>query len=102
MLPAAVMRRAQSAPRETTSLSVSDILSYDDEIVRVATVDHRPKRRIARIAAVPIGLTVDLDRLKKLRQARRCDEYVHGHCGIGDHARQTGSDVGQRDVERRR
>jgi GTP cyclohydrolase II len=41
LLPASVIRRAQSAARETASLSVSDIFAYDDEIVRTLKLVSR-------------------------------------------------------------
>jgi GTP cyclohydrolase II len=43
LLPAAVVRRAQSMPRGTISLSVSDILTYDDEIVRTLRLVSRAR-----------------------------------------------------------
>ena len=42
----------------------------EDQIVRIATVDHRPKRGVARVAAIPVRLAVDDHCLIKLRQAR--------------------------------
>jgi GTP cyclohydrolase II len=43
LLPAAIIRRTRSAPRETASLSVSDIFAYDDEIVRTLKLVSRAR-----------------------------------------------------------
>ncbi len=54
----------------------------------VAAVDQREDRRIAHVAAVPIVLAVDLDRLEQERQA-----------GRGEHARRRVSSVVLEDLD---
>ena len=75
---------------------------HDDDVARCSGVDHRPQRRIAAVAAVPIRFAIDFDGLEERRQTRRREQRVDGDAVIGDHSGQAGLDVGHRHVERRR
>ena len=54
---------------------------------------------IAGIAAVPIGLAIDLDRLEHGRQAGRGQQHVGRDLGVAEHAAAAGADVGRGDEQ---
>ena len=93
--------RIAGASVGTSSVAVGHKL-HDDQVARDAAVDHRPQRRIAAIAAVPIRLAIDLHRLEQLRQACRGEQHIDSHRLVGNNARQACLDVGYRDEQRRR
>ena len=49
---------------------------HDQRVLRGAFAHERRHGRVAGIAAIPIGLAVDLDRLEQRRQAGRGEEDV--------------------------
>ena len=55
--------------------------------------------RVARVAAVPIGLAVDLDRLEHGRQAGRGQHHVGRDLRVAEHAAAAGVDVGGGDEQ---
>ena len=57
------------------------------------------ERRIAGIAAVPIGLAVDLDRLEHGRQAGRGEQDVGRHLVVLEHLAAAGANIGGGDEE---
>ena len=71
--------------------------------MRFALANERGQRRIAGIAAVPIGLAVDLDRLKHGRQAGRSEQDVRRHGVVLEHFASAGAHIGRGDeqVDRR-
>ena len=73
----------------------------DDQIVGKPAMDHRPQRRIAAVASVPVLLSVELDCLEQFRHARRREQCVDRHRIVGDDARQPGLDVGDGHEQRR-
>ncbi len=70
-----------------------------DHVERVALAHQRRDRRIADVAAVPIGLAVDLDRLEHRRQAGRGEQHVGRDVLVAEHAAAPGVDIGRGDEE---
>ena len=62
-------------------LSRSTGLICTSRMSSAAPVEQRKQRRVAHIAAVPIGLAVDLDGLEQRRQAGRGHDMVGGELG---------------------
>jgi hypothetical protein len=62
-------------------------------VMRFALPHQRGQRRIAGIAAVPVGLAVDLDRLKHRRQAGRREQDVRRHRVVLEHFASAGANV---------
>ena len=80
-----------------------DRIDVDDQHVRrVAAIDQREDRRIAHVAAVPIGLAVDLDGLEQERQAGRGHDRVDRQLVVGEHLDLAGAHIGGADVELQR
>src|SRR5216684_453020 len=48
----------------------------DDQIIGEPAVYHRPERRVAAVAAVPVALAVELDCLEQFRYARRREQCI--------------------------
>ena len=67
-----------------------------DHVRRLAVVDQRVDGGVAHVAAVPIGLAVDLDRLRHERQASRRQDGVRRHLGAGEDPDLAGPDVRRR------
>ena len=65
-----------------------------DGIAGFAFPHQRRDRRIARIAAVPIDLAVDLDGLKQRRQAGRSEQHVGRDLAVAEHPAAAGADIG--------
>ena len=74
-----------------------------DRVARLGFADQRRQGRIAGIAAVPIGLAVDLDRLEHRRQAGRGEQHVRRDVRVLEHLAATGAHIGGGDekVDRR-
>ena len=72
-----------------------------DDITGFAFIDQRKERRVAHVAAVPIGLAVDFDSLEKERQAGRGHHAVERDRRFPKDFRPAGADVGrgQKDFE---
>ena len=93
-------RRLRMSRRRARDARALDRIDGDqDRVVRHAFLDQRRHGRIAGIAAVPIGLAVDLDRLEHGRQAGRGEQHVGRQLGVAEHARPSGAHVGRRDEE---
>src|SRR5271163_1370683 len=58
-----------------------------------SSCSQREDRRVPRIAAVPVGLMVDLDGLKEERQARGGEHRIDADLGIVEHLDLSGADV---------
>ena len=86
----AVLRRAR--PLDRVDL-------HQDRVRRRALPDQRRHRRVARVAAVPVRLAVDLHRLEHRRQARRGEQHVGRELGIAEDAAAAGAHVGRGDEE---
>lgn len=54
----------------------------DHQVLAVHVVDQRKQRRIATVAAVPVGLAVDLHRWEHERQAGRGHHRIHRDIGL--------------------
>ncbi|MNE32284.1 hypothetical protein D3C80_1258890 [compost metagenome] len=67
------------------------------DIVRRVGVEQRPQRRIGQIAAVPIGLTLDLYSLEQVGQAGRGQQDVGRDLSRAEQARPPGADRRGRD-----
>ena len=76
---------------------------HDHHVGRGAFVDQRKDRRVAHVAAVPVGLAVDLHRLEQERQAGRGHHRVGRDLGIPEHAHLARAHVGgaQEQLDRR-
>ena len=72
---------------------------HQDGVVRVAFAHQRRKRRIAGIAAVPIGFAVDLDRLEHGRQTSRGKQHVGRDLRVAEDAAAAGTHVGRGDEQ---
>ena len=70
-----------------------------DRIVRRAVADQRRDGGIARIAAVPIGLAVDLDGLKQRRQAGGGEQHLGRQVGVAENVPAPGVHIGGRDEQ---
>src|SRR5215469_8095066 len=66
-----------------------------DDIARIAFVDQRKEGRIAHIAAIPVGFSVDFHRLEKERQARRRHDAVEVDARLPKDLWPTGADIGR-------
>ena len=71
----------------------------ENRVLRFALADERGQRRIAGIAAVPIGLAVDLDRLEHRRQTGRGEQDVGRHGVVLEHLAASGAHIGRGDEE---
>ena len=74
----------------------------DQHVGRVAGIDQREDRRIAHIAAIPIGLAIDLDGLEQERQAGRGHDGVDRQFVVGEHLDLAGAHIGGADVDLQR
>ena len=74
----------------------------DDHVPAGRLVEQRPEGGIADVAAVPIGLLADLNRLEQLRQAGRGHDVVGGQNVAAKDLAAAGPDVGRRDEQFRR
>ena len=68
---------------------------HDHHVAAVAVVDQREDRRVAHVAAVPVGLAVDLDRLEQERQAGRGQHRVGRDLALAEHLHLAGAHVGR-------
>ena len=91
-----VLRRA----RDRGALDRIDL--DDDHVPAGRFVEQRPEGRIAGVAAVPISLVADLNRLEQLRQAGRGHHVVGGQNPASKDLTAAGPDVGRRDEQLRR
>ena len=87
-----------SGVRGTSARSIGLICTMID-VVAVRLVEQRPERRIAGVAAVPVGLAADLDRLEQVRQAGRRHDVVGGQDVAAEDLAPAGPDVGRRDEQ---
>jgi hypothetical protein len=71
----------------------------ENRVLRFALADEWGQRRIARIAAVPIGLAVDLDRLEHRRQTGGGEQDVGRHGVVLEHFAASRANIGRRDKE---
>ena len=71
----------------------------EDGVLGIQLADERGDGRVAGIAAVPIGLAVDLDRLEHGGQAGRGEEYVRREILLPEDAAAPGVDVGGGDEQ---
>ena len=72
---------------------------HKQEVVCRAFGDERQQRRVAEVAAVPVGLAVDLDRPKQQRQAGRRHHRVGRQLGLPEFLQPTGAHVGGGDEQ---
>ena len=70
-----------------------------DHVARVALAHQRRDGRVAGVAAVPVGLAVDLDRLEHRRQAGRGEQHVRRDFLVAEHPSAPGVHVGRGDEE---
>ena len=75
---------------------------HDDDVAGRPIVDHRPQRRIAAVAAVPVRFSIELDGVEELRHACRGQQRVDRELTVRDDPRQSGPDVGYRHENRGR
>jgi hypothetical protein len=54
---------------------------HQQDVVGRVRIEQRPQRRIGQIAAVPVGLALDLHRLEQVRQAGRGQQDLIGDLG---------------------
>jgi hypothetical protein len=75
---------------------------HDNDVGRCAVVDQREDRGIAHVAAVPVVLALDLDRVEHERQAGRGERAIDGHLVPGEDLDLAGAHVGraQEELER--
>ena len=66
-----------------------------NRVLRFALPNERGQRRIAGIAAVPIGLAVDLDRLEHRRQTGRGEQNIRRHGVVLEHLAASGAHIGR-------
>jgi len=71
----------------------------ENRVVRRAFAHQRRDRRVAGVAAVPIGLAVDLHRLEQGRQAGRGEQRVRRDRGVAEHAAPAGAHAGGGDEQ---
>ena len=84
-------------PRRLAPLDRIDL--HQENIVRPGIVEEREERRIAHIAAVPIGHAVDLDGTERGRQAGRGHEVVGGEFLAAKHLDLAGPDIRRRNED---
>src|SRR5262249_35735949 len=72
---------------------------HQDGIAGVALTNERGHGGIARVPAVPVGVTVDLDRLEERWQAGRRKQDVGGNLGVAKDPAASGADVGRGDEQ---
>ena len=77
------------------SCALDRIDLHDQYVGGFGLVEQRKQRRIAHVAAVPIGHAGDLDRLKQERQAGRGHHMIDGQLGRLEHRDAAGVDVGR-------
>ncbi len=68
---------------------------HDDDVAGLAVIDQRKKCGIAHVAAVPIGLALDLHGLEQERQAGGGERAVGAHLVALEHLHFAGADVGR-------
>src|SRR6266567_19536 len=85
------------ARRHFAALARVDL--HDQQILGARRPNERQQRRIVAVAAVPIGLSLDLHRTKQERQAGRCHHHLGGDLGTIEYAGFAGADIGRRDEE---
>src|SRR5215471_10644770 len=68
----------------------------EKRVVRVALAHERRDRRVAGVAAIPIGRAIDLDRTEERRQAGGGEQDVGCQLGVAKHAPAAGVNVGRR------
>jgi len=69
----------QDVPRSARRLVAFDRIDlHDDDVFGAGFIEERPERRIAGIAAIPIGRAGDLDSLEQTRQAGRSHDVIGG------------------------
>ena len=88
-----------SAGRRGVSCALDRIDLDDDRVAALGLVEQRPQRRIAGVAAVPIGLAVDDHRLKQLRQAGRGHDVIGGENVAAEDLAAAGPHVRRRDEQ---
>ena len=71
----------------------------EDRVARRAFAHQRRHGRISRIAAVPVGLAVDLDRLEHGGQAGRGEQHVGRELAVAEHPAAPGAHVGRGDEQ---
>src|SRR4029079_17257788 len=75
-------------------------INVDDESVGAsAVIDQREDGRITHVAAVPIMLASDLDRLEHERQAGGGEDRIDEDLPAGENLHLAGAHVGRREVE---
>jgi multidrug efflux pump subunit AcrA (membrane-fusion protein) len=88
---AAVVKQREAA------LSQARVDLDQQQVVGRALGDQRHQRRVAGVAAVPVGLAVDLDRLEHERQAGGGHDRDNGQLGLLEDAAPAGAHVGRGD-----
>ena len=74
-----LIRAKISSARLRHLLALQRVDLDQQQVLGLRRADQRIKGRIAHVAAVPIGLTVDLDGAEQMRQAGRGDDHVGRH-----------------------
>ena len=72
---------------------------HQDDVGGRALMIERPEGWVAEIAAIPIGLAIDLDRLEDIGQAGGGEQGVDGQFLAPEHFGFAGADIGGRDEE---
>src|SRR5579863_10026740 len=70
--------------------SVEWIDGDEKSVLRLALADERGDRRVAGVAAIPIGLAIDLDRLEKSRKAGGRKQNLGRKLRVAKHPPATG------------
>src|SRR5215831_9748230 len=68
----------------------------EKRVLRLAVAYERRDRRVAGIAAIPIRLAIDLDRMEESRQAGGRKQDIGRNLGVAKHAPTAGVNVGRR------
>ncbi len=72
---------------------------HDDRVAAIGFVEQRPQRRIAGIAAVPIGFAVDHGGLEQMRQRRRGHHMVGREDVAAKYCAHAGAHIGRGDEQ---
>jgi hypothetical protein len=76
------------------ALAVDRVDPQHEQDPAAAELGQLQDRRVAAVAAVPVGLAVDLDRVVQLRQAGRGQHHVGGELVLAEDAASAGADPG--------
>ena len=88
-----------SAAERGGLLALDRVDRNENGVLRFALPDERRDRGIAGIAAVPVRLAVDLDRLKHGRQTGRGEQNVRRNGVVLEHVTAAGPHIGGGDEE---